>query len=102
MPRFFLRRSRRPPFVEESLRATLIIANGSKFNRGRRPREVPMELKIEIGGVKLGLVEADGVQVGLSNPGLLQALVEVCARLAQELPSAEAVARLDSIRGVRD
>lgn len=57
---------------------------------------------IEIPGVHLGLVEADGIQVGPSGPELLQGLDEVCARRAKELPTAEAVAGLDSVRGVRE
>ena len=61
-----------------------------------------MEVKIEIPGVKLGLVEADGVRVGPSDPALLQALDQVCARLGRELPTAEAVAGLESICGVRE
>ena len=68
----------------------------------RPSKEVPLEVKIEISGVKLGLVEADGVQVGPSSPDLLRELDEVCARLGRELPSAEAVAGVDSIRGVRE
>lgn len=61
-----------------------------------------MEVKIEIPGVKLGVVEADGVRVGPSGPELLKALDDVCARLGRELPTAEAVAGLDTIRGVRE
>ena len=64
--------------------------------------EGSMEVKIELAGVKLGLVEGDGVQVGPSGPELLQALDEVCARLGRELPSAEVVAGRESIRGVRE
>lgn len=61
-----------------------------------------MEATIEIPGVKLGLVEAGGVRVTPSSPGLQQALDEACARLARELPSAEAVAGVDAIRAVRE
>lgn len=61
-----------------------------------------MEVKIELDGVKLGLVEADGVRVAPSTPELLQALDEVCARLARELPSAEAVAGREPVRLVRE
>ncbi|HSP45678.1 MAG TPA: phenylalanine--tRNA ligase beta subunit-related protein [Chthoniobacterales bacterium] len=61
-----------------------------------------MEASIEIPGVKLGLVEADGVGVAPSGPELLEALDESCLRLARELPNAESVANLDSIRAVRE
>jgi DNA/RNA-binding domain of Phe-tRNA-synthetase-like protein len=61
-----------------------------------------MEVSIEILGVKLGLVEADGVRVAPSGPGLLEALDESCLRLARELPTAESVANLDAIRAVRE
>jgi DNA/RNA-binding domain of Phe-tRNA-synthetase-like protein len=59
-------------------------------------------VSIEIPGVHLGLVEADGFEVSPSGPELLQALDEVCARRAKELPTTEAVAACDSVRGVRE
>jgi DNA/RNA-binding domain of Phe-tRNA-synthetase-like protein len=64
--------------------------------------ETLMEVRIDISGVKLGLVEADGVRVNSSDPELLKALDEVCARLGRELPTPEAVAGIDLIRGVRE
>ena len=61
-----------------------------------------MEASIELPGIKLGLIEADGVRVAPSGPELLQALDEVCLRRARELSTAEAVANLDSVRAVRE
>jgi DNA/RNA-binding domain of Phe-tRNA-synthetase-like protein len=61
-----------------------------------------VEIAIEIPRVRLGLVEADGVHVGPSGSEVLKALDDICARLGRELPSAEDVAALDSVRSVRE
>jgi DNA/RNA-binding domain of Phe-tRNA-synthetase-like protein len=55
-----------------------------------------MEIKIELPGVKLGVVEADDVRVALVEPGLAKRMDEICGRKQQEftvesLPAAEAV-----------
>ncbi len=37
-----------------------------------------MEINIKLPGVKLGMVEADGLRVAPADPGLVQLMDEVC------------------------
>ncbi len=60
-----------------------------------------MELKIEIAGVKLGVVEADGVRVEPCAGECLREVEEVCARLQREL-TLDSIARLEAVRLVRE
>jgi DNA/RNA-binding domain of Phe-tRNA-synthetase-like protein len=59
-----------------------------------------MEIRIELPGVKLGVVEADDVEVTLVNPELAQEMETICERLRREL-TVEQVAELEPIREVR-
>ena len=59
-----------------------------------------MEVRIELPGVKLGLVEADGVRVVLIDLGLAEMMDEVCGRRRREL-SLETLAEAEPIRAVR-
>lgn len=59
-----------------------------------------MEIRIELPGVKLGAVEADGLQVVLEDPGLAGRMDEVCDRKRQEF-TLESLAEDAEIRAVR-
>ncbi|MFZ3217377.1 MAG: phenylalanine--tRNA ligase beta subunit-related protein [Candidatus Acidiferrales bacterium] len=59
-----------------------------------------MEIAIQLPGVKLGVVEADGVKVVLVEPGLAQVMDEVCARKRAEF-TVESLAQAEPVRAVR-
>lgn len=59
-----------------------------------------MEIKIELPGVKLGVVEADDVRVLLLDPGLAKLMDEVCARKRREF-TVETLAESEPVRAVR-
>ena len=59
-----------------------------------------MEIRLEIPGAKLGLVEAEGLRVELVVADLAAEMDSVCARLRQTL-SVEQVAELEAVRAVR-
>jgi DNA/RNA-binding domain of Phe-tRNA-synthetase-like protein len=59
-----------------------------------------MEIRIELPGVKLGVVEADDAEVALVNAELAQEMDAVCQRLRKEL-TVEKVAELEAVRAVR-
>jgi len=59
-----------------------------------------MEVTIQLPGVKLGTVEADGVHVAPDNPELAQLLAEVCERKRRDL-TVESLADEKSVRDVR-
>jgi DNA/RNA-binding domain of Phe-tRNA-synthetase-like protein len=59
-----------------------------------------MEIRIELPGVKLGVVEADEVAVALVNPELAQEMDAICERLRSGM-TVEQVAELEPIRAVR-
>src|SRR5580700_11826441 len=59
-----------------------------------------MEVRIELPGVKLGLLEADGVRVVPIDLGLAQMMDEVCGRRRREF-SLESLAQAEPIRAVR-
>lgn len=59
-----------------------------------------MEIRIELAGVKLGVVEADGVEVALVNEELARVMDEACERKRSEL-TVESLAELEAVRAVR-
>ena len=59
-----------------------------------------MEIKIELPGVKLGVVEADDVRVALLEPGLAKLMDEVCGRKQREF-TVESLAEAEPVRAVR-
>lgn len=59
-----------------------------------------MEIRIELPGVKLGLVEADGVRVEPGDPALIREMDEVCERLRRTL-TLDAASELEAVRAVR-
>ena len=59
-----------------------------------------MQISIEVPGVKLGVVEAEGLRVELVVPELAREMDAACERLRAQL-TVEQVAELDSIRDVR-
>jgi DNA/RNA-binding domain of Phe-tRNA-synthetase-like protein len=59
-----------------------------------------MEIKIELPGVKLGVVEADEARVVPVDPGLAKLMDEVCARKRQE-STVESLAEAEPVRAVR-
>lgn len=59
-----------------------------------------MEIKIELPGVKLGVVEADDVGVVRLNPGLAKSMEDVCSRKRQEF-SVESLAEAEPVRAAR-
>jgi DNA/RNA-binding domain of Phe-tRNA-synthetase-like protein len=59
-----------------------------------------MEIKIQLPGVKLGAVEADGVRLAPGNQELAQLLAEVCERKRRDF-TLESLAEEKSVRGVR-
>jgi DNA/RNA-binding domain of Phe-tRNA-synthetase-like protein len=59
-----------------------------------------MEVQIELPGVKLGVVEADGVRVALIDEGLARMMEEVCERKRREF-TVESLAGAEAIGAVR-
>jgi DNA/RNA-binding domain of Phe-tRNA-synthetase-like protein len=59
-----------------------------------------MEIRIELPGVKLGVLEADGLRVVLVDPGLAARMDEVCDRKRREF-TLESLAEDAEIRAVR-
>src|ERR1700690_887260 len=59
-----------------------------------------MKIQIELPGVKLGAVEADGVQVVAVNAGLAERMDEICERKRREF-TVESLAEAESVRAVR-
>jgi DNA/RNA-binding domain of Phe-tRNA-synthetase-like protein len=59
-----------------------------------------MEIRIELPGVRLGMIEADDVQVVLVDPHLAQAVDEVCRRKRREF-TVESLALAEPVRAVR-
>jgi DNA/RNA-binding domain of Phe-tRNA-synthetase-like protein len=59
-----------------------------------------MEIRIELPGVRLGLVEADGVRVEPGDPALVREMSEACERLRRIL-TLDAASELESVRAVR-
>jgi DNA/RNA-binding domain of Phe-tRNA-synthetase-like protein len=59
-----------------------------------------MEIKIELPGVKLGVVEADAVRVVRLEPGLAKLMDEVCGRRQREF-TVESLAEAEPVRAVR-
>lgn len=59
-----------------------------------------MDIKIELPGVKLAVVEADGVTVAASNLDLAKEMDDICNRL-RGAHTVESAMELDSIRAVR-
>jgi DNA/RNA-binding domain of Phe-tRNA-synthetase-like protein len=59
-----------------------------------------MQIRIELPGVRLGVVEADGVSVVLVDAGLAQLMDEVCDRKRREF-TVETLAEAEEIRAVR-
>ncbi len=58
-----------------------------------------MEFKIDLPGVKLGVLEADGVRVVLVEPGLAARMDQVCERKRREF-TVESLAEAEEIRAV--
>jgi DNA/RNA-binding domain of Phe-tRNA-synthetase-like protein len=61
---------------------------------------VSLEIRIELRGVRLGLVEADDVQVTLVDAELAQEVDEVCRHMRAEF-TVESVAQAEPVRAVR-
>ena len=59
-----------------------------------------MEIKIELPGVKLGVVEADDGRVVRLNPDLAKLMDDVCSRRRQEF-TVESLAEAEPVRAVR-
>jgi DNA/RNA-binding domain of Phe-tRNA-synthetase-like protein len=59
-----------------------------------------MEIRIELPGVKLGVVEADDLHVVAADPGLAKLMDEVCERKRREF-TVESLAEAEEIRAVR-
>src|ERR1700690_503137 len=59
-----------------------------------------MKIQIELPGVKLGAVEADGVQVVAVNAALAERMDEICERKRREF-TVESLAEADPVRAVR-
>jgi DNA/RNA-binding domain of Phe-tRNA-synthetase-like protein len=59
-----------------------------------------MDIRIELPGVKLGVVEADSVAIVLVNPELAKEMETISDRLRREM-TVEQVAELEPIRSVR-
>lgn len=59
-----------------------------------------MEIRVELPGVKLGLIEADGVRLAPSDADLAQLLGEVCERRRREF-TLESLAEAETTRAVR-
>lgn len=59
-----------------------------------------MEIRIELPAVKLGIVEADGVEVTPVNPALGRMVDDVCARKREKF-TVETLAQTEPVRAVR-
>lgn len=59
-----------------------------------------MEIRIELPGVRLGLVEADGVRVEPGDAALIREMDEVCERVRRTL-TLDAASELEAVRAVR-
>jgi DNA/RNA-binding domain of Phe-tRNA-synthetase-like protein len=59
-----------------------------------------MQIKIELPGVKLGIVEADDVRVAPADAALVNLMDEICARKQQEF-TVETLAQSEPVRAVR-
>jgi len=59
-----------------------------------------VEINIKLPGVKLGMVEADGLRVAPADPGLAQLMDEVCERKRREF-TLETLADAKAVREVR-
>lgn len=59
-----------------------------------------MDIRVELSGVKLGVMEADGVEVIPVNPSLATLMDEVCDQMRREF-TLESLAEADEIRSVR-
>jgi DNA/RNA-binding domain of Phe-tRNA-synthetase-like protein len=59
-----------------------------------------MEIQIELPGVKLGVVEADGVHVAPADVGLTQQMEQTCERIRREF-TVESLADAEATRAVR-
>jgi DNA/RNA-binding domain of Phe-tRNA-synthetase-like protein len=59
-----------------------------------------MEIRIELAGVRLGVVEADEVQFALVHPELAPQMDEICERKRREF-TLESLAEAEAIRAVR-
>ncbi len=59
-----------------------------------------MDIQIELPGVRLGIIEADGVQVVLADPDLAQVVNDICKRKRQEF-TVESLAQAEPVRTVR-
>jgi DNA/RNA-binding domain of Phe-tRNA-synthetase-like protein len=59
-----------------------------------------VEINIKLPGVKLGMVEADGLRVAPADPGLAQLMDEVCERKRREF-TLESLADAKAVREVR-
>src|ERR1700680_1422152 len=59
-----------------------------------------MEIRLELPGARLGVVEADGARVAPADPALAREMDEVCERLRREY-SVETVMELEAVRAVR-
>ncbi|MGB0036327.1 MAG: phenylalanine--tRNA ligase beta subunit-related protein [Candidatus Acidiferrales bacterium] len=59
-----------------------------------------MDVRIELPGVKLGVVEADGARVVLADPNLAKQMDEVCEQKRREF-TVESLAEAEAIRAVR-
>jgi DNA/RNA-binding domain of Phe-tRNA-synthetase-like protein len=59
-----------------------------------------VEIRIELPGVKLGVLEADGVSVIPVDPGLAKLMDEICNRMRREF-TIESLAEAEEIRAVR-
>ena len=59
-----------------------------------------MEIKIELPGARLGVVEADGVTIVLVHPDLAKVMDEVCARKRVEF-TVESLAEVEPVRALR-
>src|SRR5271170_1281566 len=59
-----------------------------------------MEIRIELPGVKLGTVEADGVRVATADAELVRRMDDVCDRRRREF-TVESLAEAEPVRAVR-
>lgn len=59
-----------------------------------------MKFQIELPGVKLGIVEADGGAVGPAGPALVKEVEEVCVRLRQDW-TLESLAKSEAVTAIR-
>jgi DNA/RNA-binding domain of Phe-tRNA-synthetase-like protein len=59
-----------------------------------------MEIRLELPGVRIGVVEADGARVAPADAALAKEMDEVCERLRREY-TVETVMELEAVRAVR-